>query len=63
MQEGTVAFLQMVKIAAAIQLHNQALCPTWSFFSHPTTGGAVVAGASHRRRAGRPDRLSGTAGL
>lgn len=30
MQEGTVAFLQMVKIAAAIQLHNQARLPTWS---------------------------------
>lgn len=67
MQEGTVAFLQMVKIAAAIQLHNQARLPYLVYLRHPTTGGVFASwgslGPSHRRRAGRPDRLSGTTGL
>ncbi|BBY81972.1 hypothetical protein MPUL_31300 [Mycolicibacterium pulveris] len=28
MQEGTVAFLQMVKIAAAVELHKKRTCRT-----------------------------------
>lgn len=46
MQEGTVAFLQMVKIAAAIQLHNQARLPYLVYLRHPTTGGVFASWGS-----------------
>lgn len=46
MQEGTVAFLQMVKIAAAIQLHNQARLPYPVYLRHPTTGGVFASWGS-----------------
>ena len=36
MQEGTVAFLQMVKIAAAVELHKQAHLPYLVYLRHPT---------------------------
>ena len=39
MQEGTVAFLQMVKIAAAVTLHKNAHLPYLVYLRHPTTGG------------------------
>ncbi|MGB0972463.1 MAG: carboxyl transferase domain-containing protein, partial [Mycobacterium sp.] len=39
MQEGTVAFLQMVKITAAVELHKQAHLPYLVYLRHPTTGG------------------------
>src|ERR1700726_3680979 len=44
MQEGTVAFLQMVKIAAAGRLHKRAHLPYLVFLRHPTTGGGFPSG-------------------
>ena len=38
MQEGTVAFLQMVKIAAAVRLHKKAHLPYLVYLRNPTTG-------------------------
>ncbi|WP_304439123.1 carboxyl transferase domain-containing protein, partial [Mycobacterium sp. NAZ190054] len=35
MQEGTVAFLQMVKIAAAVELHKKAHLPYLVYLRHP----------------------------
>ena len=61
MQEGTVAFLQMVKIAAAVELHKQAHLPYLVYLRHPTTGGVFASwgslGPRHRRRTGRAHRL------
>ena len=67
LQEGTVAFLQMVKVAAAIADHRKAGLPYLVYLRHPTTGGGAgllgVAGACDRGRAGGADRLFGAAGL
>lgn len=46
MQEGTVAFLQMVKIAAAVQLHKRAQLPYLVYLRHPTTGGVFASWGS-----------------
>ncbi|MGE2816508.1 carboxyl transferase domain-containing protein [Mycobacterium heidelbergense] len=46
MQEGTVAFLQMVKIAAAVRLHKQAGLPYLVYLRHPTTGGVFASWGS-----------------
>lgn len=46
MQEGTVAFLQMVKIAAAVRLHKQAHLPYLVYLRHPTTGGVFASWGS-----------------
>ncbi|GGC73008.1 acetyl-CoA carboxylase carboxyltransferase subunit alpha/beta [Hoyosella rhizosphaerae] len=46
MQEGTVAFLQMVKIAAAIQMHKEAHLPYLVYLRHPTTGGVFASWGS-----------------
>ncbi|MGE5695987.1 MAG: carboxyl transferase domain-containing protein [Candidatus Sericytochromatia bacterium] len=46
MQEGTVAFLQMVKIAAAVQRHKQAHLPYLVYLRHPTTGGVFASWGS-----------------
>jgi len=46
MQEGTVAFLQMVKIAAAVTLHKQAHLPYLVYLRHPTTGGVFASWGS-----------------
>ncbi|MGH3597186.1 MAG: carboxyl transferase domain-containing protein [Mycobacterium sp.] len=46
MQEGTVAFLQMVKIAAAVTLHKQAHLPYLAYLRHPTTGGVFASWGS-----------------
>ena len=46
MQEGTVAFLQMVKISAAIALHKQAGLPYLVYLRHPTTGGVMASWGS-----------------
>jgi acetyl-CoA carboxylase carboxyl transferase subunit beta len=46
MQEGTVAFLQMVKIAAAVELHKQAHLPYLVYLRHPTTGGVLASWGS-----------------
>ena len=44
MQEGTVAFLQMVKIAAAVTVHKQAHLPYLVYLRNPTTGGCSRRG-------------------
>ncbi|MGH3715513.1 MAG: carboxyl transferase domain-containing protein [Micromonosporaceae bacterium] len=46
MQEGTVAFLQMVKISAAITLHKTAGLPYLVYLRHPTTGGVFASWGS-----------------
>jgi acetyl-CoA carboxylase carboxyl transferase beta subunit len=46
MQEGTVAFLQMVKIAAAVTLHKQSHLPYLVYLRHPTTGGVFASWGS-----------------
>jgi len=46
MQEGTVAFLQMVKISAAIARHKSAGLPYLVYLRHPTTGGVFASWGS-----------------
>jgi acetyl-CoA carboxylase carboxyl transferase subunit beta len=46
MQEGTVAFLQMVKISAAVTAHRAAGLPYLVYLRHPTTGGVFASWAS-----------------
>ncbi|MFI7585837.1 carboxyl transferase domain-containing protein [Spongisporangium articulatum] len=45
MQEGTVAFLQMVKISAAVAAHRAAGLPYLVYLRHPTTGGVMASWA------------------
>ena len=46
MQEGTAAFLQMVKITAAVTAHQAAHLPYFVYLRHPTTGGVLASWAS-----------------
>ena len=46
MQEGTVAFLQMVQITAAVTAHQAAHLPYLVYLRHPTTGGVLASWAS-----------------
>jgi acetyl-CoA carboxylase beta subunit/acetyl-CoA carboxylase alpha subunit len=46
MQEGTVAFLQMVKIVQAIERHREAGLPYLVYLRHPTTGGVFASWGS-----------------
>ena len=46
MQEGTLAFLSMVKITAAIRAHRQAGLPYLVYLRHPTTGGVMASWGS-----------------
>jgi acetyl-CoA carboxylase carboxyl transferase subunit beta len=46
MQEGTVAFLQMVKITASVVAHRTAGLPYLVYLRHPTTGGVLASWAS-----------------
>jgi acetyl-CoA carboxylase carboxyl transferase subunit beta len=46
MQEGTVAFLQMATITAAIAAHQAACLPYLVYLRHPTTGGVFASWAS-----------------
>jgi acyl-CoA carboxylase subunit beta len=46
MQEGTVAFLQMVKISAAVARHKAAGLPYLVYLRHPTTGGVLASWGS-----------------
>jgi acetyl-CoA carboxylase carboxyl transferase subunit beta len=46
MQEGTVAFLSMVKISAAIAEHKAAGLPYLVYLRHPTTGGVMASWGS-----------------
>jgi len=46
MQEGTLAFVQMVKITAAVTAHQAAHLPYLTYLRHPTTGGVLASWAS-----------------
>jgi acyl-CoA carboxylase subunit beta len=46
MQEGTVAFVQMVKISSAIAAHKRAGLPYLVYLRHPTTGGVMASWGS-----------------
>ena len=46
MQEGTLAFLSMVKISAAVRMHRQAGLPYLVYLRHPTTGGVMASWGS-----------------
>ncbi|MGH3366618.1 MAG: carboxyl transferase domain-containing protein, partial [Nocardioidaceae bacterium] len=46
MQEGTGAFVQMVKISAAIARHKSAGLPNLVYLRHPTTGGEFASWGS-----------------
>jgi acetyl-CoA carboxylase carboxyl transferase subunit beta len=46
MQEGTIAFLQMVKITQAVAAHKRAGLPYVVYLRHPTTGGVFASWGS-----------------
>jgi acyl-CoA carboxylase subunit beta len=46
MQEGTLAFLSMVRITAAVRAHRQASLPYLVYLRHPTTGGVMASWGS-----------------
>ncbi|MGN6253266.1 MAG: carboxyl transferase domain-containing protein [Marmoricola sp.] len=46
MQEGTPAFVQMVRISAAIAAHKAARLPYLVYLRHPTTGGVMASWGS-----------------
>ena len=46
MQEGTTAFLQMVKIAGAVAAHKAARLPYLVYLRSPTTGGVLASWGS-----------------
>lgn len=46
MQEGTLAFVQMVKIAGAVTLHKRAALPYLVYLRNPTTGGVFASWGS-----------------
>ncbi|MFD4181730.1 carboxyl transferase domain-containing protein, partial [Rhodococcus sp. NPDC058514] len=46
MQEGTLAFVQMVKIAAAVTVHKAAHLPYLVYLRNPTTGGVFASWGS-----------------
>jgi acetyl-CoA carboxylase carboxyl transferase subunit beta len=63
MQEGTVAFLQMVKIAATVELHKRAHLPYLVYLRHPTTGGVFASwGSLGHVTAAEPHALIGFLG-
>lgn len=63
MQEGTVAFLQMVKISAAVAAHRAAGLPYLVYLRHPTTGGVFASwGSLGHVTAAQPGALVGFLG-
>jgi acetyl-CoA carboxylase beta subunit/acetyl-CoA carboxylase alpha subunit len=63
LQEGTVAFLQMVKVAAAITDHRTAGLPYLVYLRHPTTGGVLASwGSLGHVTAAEPGALIGFVG-
>jgi acetyl-CoA carboxylase carboxyl transferase subunit beta len=63
MQEGTVAFLQMVKISAAVAQHRAAGLPYLVYLRHPTTGGVFASwGSLGHVSAAEPGALIGFLG-
>jgi acetyl-CoA carboxylase carboxyl transferase beta subunit len=63
MQEGTIAFLQMVKVAAAITDHRAAGLPYLVYLRNPTTGGVLASwGSLGHVSAAEPGALIGFLG-
>jgi acetyl-CoA carboxylase carboxyl transferase beta subunit len=63
MQEGTVAFIQMVKISAAIAAHKAAKLPYLVYLRDPTTGGVLASwGSLGHLTAAQPGALIGFLG-
>ncbi|MBN6054374.1 acetyl-CoA carboxylase carboxyltransferase subunit alpha/beta [Nonomuraea sp. RK-328] len=63
MQEGAVAFVQMVKITAAVQAHRAAGLPHVVYLRHPTTGGVFASwGSLGHVTAAEPGALIGFLG-
>lgn len=63
MQEGTIAFLQMVKISAALARHRAAGLPYLVYLRHPTTGGVLASwGSLGHVTAAQPGALIGFLG-
>lgn len=63
MQEGTPAFLQMVKIGQAAMAHRQAGLPYLVYLRHPTTGGVLASwGSLGHLTIAEPDALIGFLG-
>lgn len=63
MQEGTVAFVQMLKITAAVAEHKAAGLPYLVYLRHPTTGGVTATwGSLGHLTAAEPGALIGFLG-
>jgi acetyl-CoA carboxylase carboxyl transferase subunit beta len=63
MQEGTLAFAQMIKITAAVSLHKAAGLPYIVYLRHPTTGGVFASwGSLGHVTAAEPGALIGFLG-
>lgn len=63
MQEGTVAFVQMVKISVAIAAHKAAGLAYLVYLRHPTTGGVMASwGSLGHVTAAEPGALVGFLG-
>ncbi|MEV0583390.1 carboxyl transferase domain-containing protein [Nonomuraea sp. NPDC050310] len=63
MQEGALAFVQMVKITAAVQRHRAAGLPYVVYLRHPTTGGVFASwGSLGHVTAAEPGALIGFLG-
>ncbi|MFD1537725.1 carboxyl transferase domain-containing protein [Nonomuraea guangzhouensis] len=63
MQEGALAFVQMVKITAAVQAHRAAGLPFVVYLRHPTTGGVFASwGSLGHVTAAEPGALIGFIG-
>ncbi|MEV5574048.1 carboxyl transferase domain-containing protein [Spirillospora sp. NPDC052269] len=63
MQEGTVAFVQMARITAAVMAHRAAGLPYLVYLRHPTTGGVLASwGSLGHVTAAEPGALIGFLG-
>lgn len=63
MQEGALAFTQMVKISAAVAAHRAAGLPYLVYLRHPTTGGVLASwGSLGHVTAAEPGALIGFLG-
>lgn len=63
MHEGTPAFVQMVRISAAVAAHRSAGLPYLVYLRHPTTGGVMASwGSLGHMTVGEPGALLGFLG-
>ncbi|WP_248963905.1 acetyl-CoA carboxylase carboxyltransferase subunit alpha/beta [Sphaerisporangium perillae] len=63
MQEGALAFVQMIKISAAVSAHRAAGLPYLVYLRHPTTGGVFASwGSLGHVTAAEPGALIGFLG-